>query len=244
MSGVELNFDASQVEPSTGSPDPLPSGKYPMMITASEMKATKDQTGAYLQLELTVIDGEFKGRKVWDRLNLKNNNPVAEQIARESLSAICHASGVIQCANSQQLHGIPMEVKVKYKPEADGYDASNDVKGYKPLGGAGGNMQGAQMAAPPQGQAAPWQQPAQQPTQQQAPTPQQAPPVQQQPWQQQQPPVQQPAPNNQLGPAGVPNASGGAPPWAKQPPATNQQPQQSPAANVQSNTPPWAQQQG
>jgi hypothetical protein len=201
---AQLNFDASQVQPNTGTPDPIPSGWYPMVIKNSEMKPTKDKQGAYLELEFEVIDGEYKGRKVWDRLNLQNKNPVAVEIAYGSLSAICHAAGIIQVQDSQQLHGIPMEVKVGLR-EADGnYDASNDVKGYRQLAGPG------QQAANPQG----FQQPA--PQQQQQPAPQQsaAPPWNQQPAA---PPQGQAAPWNQQQPQAGPAAQqpGDKPPWAQ-----------------------------
>ena len=202
---AQLNFDASQVQPNTGTPDPIPSGWYPMVIKNSEMKPTKDQQGAYLKLEFEVIDGEYRGRKVWDRLNLQNKNPVAVEIAYGSLSAICHAAGIIQVQDSQQLHGIPIEVKVRLK-EADGnYDASNDVRGYRKLAGPG------QQAANPQGfQQAPSQQPAAAPQGQPQPWNQQQPaPAFNQPAPQQQPWNQQP----QQGPAA--SAPSNIPPWAK-----------------------------
>ena len=137
-----LNFDANTVDPRQ-SFDPIPAGWYKFMIVESEQKPTKDQQGAYLQLQLKVVDGEYAGRVVFDRLNLHNKNQVAVEIAYKTLSAICHATGVIQCADSQQLHGIPLEAKVSVSPANDGYDASNDVKGYRKIDGAanpaGGN---------------------------------------------------------------------------------------------------------
>lgn len=130
---ASLNFNAAEVAPSAPR-DPLPTGWYNMQITGSEMKPTNSGTGSYLQLELTVLSGQFQGRKVWDRLNLQNQNPVAVQIAQETLSAICHATGVMQVQDSSQLHGLPMEVKVQYKDAEGSYDASNDVKGYAAAG--------------------------------------------------------------------------------------------------------------
>jgi hypothetical protein len=128
---ASLNFNASTVEP-TQSYEPLPEGWYPVIMTKSEMKPTKDGTGAYLETELTVQDGACKGRKVFYRLNLKNSNPVAQEIAYRQLSAICHAVGVIQVEDSQQLHGLPFQVKVVVKKDDSGkYDPSNEVKAIK-----------------------------------------------------------------------------------------------------------------
>jgi len=42
------------------------------MITASEMKTNKAGTGRFLELAFTIIEGEFKNRQLWARLNLEN----------------------------------------------------------------------------------------------------------------------------------------------------------------------------
>jgi hypothetical protein len=88
-------FNAHEVEPST-SFDPLPAGKYIAAITGSETKPTKNGDGNYLQLEFTILDGEYKDRKVWDRLCLNHPNPQTVKIARGNLSALCRAVGVMQ----------------------------------------------------------------------------------------------------------------------------------------------------
>jgi len=135
MSGAALNFNAANVQPSKAL-DPIPSGWYNASISDTTMKPTQKPGGQMLQVELTILDGEFAGRKVWDRLNLVNENATAVQIGYETLSAICHATGVINIQQSTaELHGIPLKVKVKLRGAetgADGkaYDATNEVKGY------------------------------------------------------------------------------------------------------------------
>lgn len=123
-------FNADEIEPAKAY-EPLPAGKYKVVISASEEKQTKSGNGSYLQLELTVIDGEHEGRKVFDRLNLNNPNQQAAGIARASLSAICRAVGVKTPQHSSELHDIPLVAKVVVRPAKDGYDASNDVKAYE-----------------------------------------------------------------------------------------------------------------
>ena len=83
-------FDANSVNPATDF-EPLPAGKYLAIITDSEMKPTKSGSGNYLELTFQVIDGPFKGRMLWSRLNLDNPNAQAVQIAQGELSAICRA---------------------------------------------------------------------------------------------------------------------------------------------------------
>jgi len=133
---AQLNFDASSVDP-TSTFDPIPAGDYTVMIIDSDMKKTKDNTGEYLELTEQVVDGPYAGRLIWDRLNLKNKNPQAQEIAQRSLSAICHAVGVMNVADSAQLHNIPMIARVTFVDASGQYAAKNEVKGYKPLQGAG-----------------------------------------------------------------------------------------------------------
>lgn len=123
-----LNFDASQVDPSVAY-EALPADKYLVEITASEMKPTKNGSGTLLQLEYTVLDGEYKNRKVWDRLCIKHTNEQTVKIAMANLSAICHATGVLKPQDSAELHHIPLVVTLKCKSDADG-EIRNEVKAY------------------------------------------------------------------------------------------------------------------
>ena len=134
MSNLQ-GFDANEIEPQ-GSFDPIPAGWYTVMIVASEMKPTKNGSGEYLQLRLDIIDGEYEGRVIFDRLNLRNQNQTAVEIAQRQLSAICRAVGVMQPQDSSDLHDRPLRVKISIRPAGNGYDASNEIKGYEALEGA------------------------------------------------------------------------------------------------------------
>jgi hypothetical protein len=122
-------FDANTVEPSRTF-DPLPAGKYLAAITGTEMKPTKDGTGSYLNIEFTILEGEFKDRKVWDRLCLNIPSKKAVEIAQANLSAICRAVGVMKLHDSVELHNIPLLVTVKLKKREDNGELANEVKGY------------------------------------------------------------------------------------------------------------------
>ena len=126
-------FDANQVEPTT-SFDPIPAGKYLAAITESEMKPTKDGSGSYLQFTFEVLEGDFRGRKVWDRLCTTHPNPMTVKIARGNLSAICRAVGVLQPRDSAELHNLPLIINVKLKKRSDipgGDELTNEIKGYE-----------------------------------------------------------------------------------------------------------------
>lgn len=122
-------FNAATVEPSQDF-EPIPAGKYLAVITESEMKPTKNASGQYLQLTFQILDGPYKGRYVWARLNLHNPNPTTVQIARQELSSICRAVGVLQPGDSVDLHNIPLVVSVKLKKRDDTGEMTNDVRGY------------------------------------------------------------------------------------------------------------------
>jgi hypothetical protein len=122
-------FDANQVEQSGGF-EPIPAGKYVAVITESEMKPNKAGTGSYLQLTFEIIEGDYKGRYLWSRLNLDNPNSTAVQIARMELAAICRAVGVLTPKDSVELHNLPLVVHVRCKKRQDTGEISNEIKGY------------------------------------------------------------------------------------------------------------------
>ena len=140
---ADLNgFNANEVEPSA-SFEAIPAGKYLAVITESEMKPTKNGSGSYLQLTLTILEGEYKGRVVWARLNLVNPNQTAVKIAQSELSAVCRAVGVMTPKDSCELHNIPLLVTVKVKKRDDNGELTNEVKGYEPKTAAVGKPQQA-----------------------------------------------------------------------------------------------------
>ena len=133
---MDLNgFNALEIEPAT-SYDPIPADWYKAVITETEEKPTKAQTGSYLQLTIEVIEGHYQGRRVFERLNLKNPKPVAVEIAQRSLSSICRSIGVNNPQNSEELMDKPLMIKVAVKPAQGEYGASNEIKGYDAVGGA------------------------------------------------------------------------------------------------------------
>ena len=146
---ADLNgFDARTVEP-TADFEPIPAGKYLAAITDSEMKPTKSGTGSYLQLTFTILEGEYKNRVLWARLNLNNPNATAVKIARSELSAICRAVGVMQPKDSVELHNLPLLITVKLKKRQDTGELANEVKGYAKKEAAAGKPQQATDNTPP-----------------------------------------------------------------------------------------------
>jgi hypothetical protein len=239
---TQLNFDATQHQPSSF--EPMPLDWYDLLVSGSEIKPTSKGDGMRLNLEITVQSGRFMGRKMFQGYNIQNPNSEAVRISMGQLSALAHAVGVLQVQDSTQLHGIPFKgrLKVRKAEPNSGYDDQNELTACKPasdpqptntvaaqpqVGGMPGgaapswSAPGAGFGAQPAGQAAPagfgMQPQAQQQPQQFAP--------QQQP--QQFAPQAQAAQPAQAAPGGMP-----AQPWQNGAPT---QPQ--PAAAQQAQQP-------
>ena len=131
MSGnlSELGFNASTVEPASGY-EPLPAGDYEVVITASDTQNTKAGTGKFVNLELQVLEGRYKGRKLFDRLNLWNPSSKAVEIAMATLSSICRAVNVLTPRDTSDLHNRPLLAKVVLTNDPQ-YGPKNEVRGYK-----------------------------------------------------------------------------------------------------------------
>lgn len=154
-----FGFDASTV-PEQESFDAIPAGAYVAIATDSEFKPTKNGRGEYLQFVFEVLDGPYKGRKLWSRLNLKNENQTAIDIAQRELGAICRAVGVIRPGDSSELHNKPLLLTVDVELD-DRNRQQNVIKKYEPATGGAAPVSapapqptGAAPAAAPA--AAPW----------------------------------------------------------------------------------------
>lgn len=249
MAGLGMAFNAGEHQERTHSML-LPAGWYKVQIVNSEVKPTKKPGGARLNLQFKILDGDFAGRVLFGGYNVKNDNPVAVQIAMEELAELSRAVMTPVWNDTEQLHGKPFNLKIKVRQAQGDYEPTNEPVIYQLLSNmegvnyatkldmaslpkstpASAAQSGAFGAQQPQQQQQGFQtQPQQQPVQQQ-PTqafqPQQQ--VQQQPVQQvqqqvQQQPVQQQQPGNTNFVTAAQNQ-----PWnsQQQPTQQEQQPQQ------------------
>lgn len=132
---AELNFDSEGIEPAKPF-EVKPAGKYPCAVVASKIEPNKKMTGKYLKLDLQILEGPYKGQYFWDYLNLENPDETTRKIAYATLAALCQAVGKPKVKDSDELHGIPVLVKVKVRPATAEYEATNNVVGYEPIGGS------------------------------------------------------------------------------------------------------------
>lgn len=171
MALLNMQFDQAEIaQAQVNEFEPVPAGTYTVEITRSEVKENNSGSGNRLSLGFKILDGAHAGRLIFQDLTLRNTNQVAQQIGRKQMAQLFHACGKLSVAESSELHGIPMEVKVAIRIDKTGqYEPSNEIKKFAPLAGK-------------QGFSAP-QAPQSQPMQQQPPQAQQANAGAAPPWQ-------------------------------------------------------------
>ena len=141
-------FDANTVEPVEQKFDPIPAGKYLVALRASEEKTSK-KGHKYLGLEFEVLDGPYRGRKLWTNLNLNHPDAEAVKFARAELASICKAVGVLKPQDSVQLHNLPLVATVKCANNKETGELQNRIKAYARKEAAAGPAQSASTATPP-----------------------------------------------------------------------------------------------
>ena len=150
-SDLSLDFATDEVEVQTY--ELLPEGVYAVNITKVEMKPTKNNNGKRLVVSCKVTDGQHKGRSLMTGLNVKNANPVAEEIGRKQLRVLLQAVNLDGERDMGRLIGKECIAQVVIKEGTGGYGPSNDIKAFKPLSGGGS---APSQASGPQGKKPSW----------------------------------------------------------------------------------------
>jgi hypothetical protein len=160
---VQFNMAAINYVPGSAEPaqfDDIPAGEYLVMIVSSDQKDTSDRTGQFIALEHQIMEGQYKGRKLFNNLNLWNRSETAVKIAQGTLESICRAQSRIEAVgDTSELHNIPMIAKVAYNTtrknnKTGGVDElkegqRNSITAYKKYEGDAGQFQPVVAAAAP-----------------------------------------------------------------------------------------------
>lgn len=136
MAFLNETFNAADLPQSDRNYDALPPGWYTATIAAAELTPTKAGNGAYIKVRYDITGPTHQGRVVFANLNIRNANPEAERIGRQQLGELMRAIGLATVQDTDQLVGAPVQIKLKVREARDGYEASNDVAGFKAVGNA------------------------------------------------------------------------------------------------------------
>jgi len=147
-----FEFNANGIAPSQARPL-FPVGWYLAEVSDGERKNNAANTGELLELFFTLKAGRFAGGKTRGNYNFNNPSAEAMRIANADISAICHATGVMQFNDVRQLFTRQLEIKLgqeEYKGEMQ-----NKIVGYRAVGSSatpadnGGNAPAAGGLTPP-----------------------------------------------------------------------------------------------
>ena len=86
--------DIDPLPQNTGSFEPLPAGWYTANITGAELRTTKSGSGQYIAVRYDITGPTHQGRIVFGNLNIRNQNPKAEEIGRQQLGDLMRAIGL------------------------------------------------------------------------------------------------------------------------------------------------------
>ena len=153
MAQLDGGYDATNGE-KMSERSALPAGEYvAAMVKSDRTQARSNANNSYIACEFEVTEGQFQGRRFWTNLNLWNGNSQAVDIAQRELNSIMHACGRLRVNDTEELHGIPMRVKLKVKTDGQ-YGDKNEVANFSPLNAAPGTQQ--QQTGQASGGSAPW----------------------------------------------------------------------------------------
>lgn len=130
-------FNAASVPPQE-SFTPVPAGTYVAQVIDSDVAPTSSGQGTALKLTFQILSGAYANRKVFANINVVHRgSPDAERIGQSQLSALCHAVGVLNLADTSQLHGKPVSIRVTIKKDDAGrWGDKNEIRSYEAVSGA------------------------------------------------------------------------------------------------------------
>lgn len=118
-----------------GTYEALPAGWYTATIAGAEMKPTKSGTGSYIAVRYDITGPTHQGRVIFSNLNITNANPKAEEIGRQQLRQLMEAIGLAKMADTDQLIGANVKIKLKIERDEQ-YGDKNQVAAFSKQEGA------------------------------------------------------------------------------------------------------------
>lgn len=142
---VDVNLDIRQFADEVPS-GPVPAGRYICMIAGSVIKDTASG-GRMIVVDFQIDEGQYRGRHVFENLNLWHSNPTVSEIAKKQLANIAKSCGFSDVLRrTEDLNGRRLALQI----EVDG--SYNSVKRHYAMAAVPGGIANrgpvAQTAAP------------------------------------------------------------------------------------------------
>lgn len=132
----EILKDSKEKETEVTASNVLPAGDYIATIKKTELFETKKSVdGSHLAIKIVfeVIEGKFKGHRLYLNLNIKNPSFKAQEIAVKTIHNISKACNILNIKDSKELINKVLVCSVVV--ETDDYRGQgakkNEIKGFK-----------------------------------------------------------------------------------------------------------------
>ena len=114
----------------------IPIGWYQAQMVENEIRDAKNGNGRYLLAVFEILDGEYRGRKVYQNITLQNDNQQAVEIGQRLLTDIYTAIGhTTPTRDTRVMLFKPVMARVGIKRDKDGvYPDRNCVTSVRPAG--------------------------------------------------------------------------------------------------------------
>lgn len=90
--------------PDYGTFEPIPSDDYDVEVTKVERKTSQKSGSDYWSLELTITEGEYAGRKLWDSLSFTGSTDEKTKYALQRVKLVAHRLGGIKLDNDDDFN--------------------------------------------------------------------------------------------------------------------------------------------
>ena len=132
-------FDANKIPKG----DAIPEGTQAVcLVTECVDKESKNTPGNWMvSATIEVVEGEFKGTRVYTNFNIKSSSVVAERICKSQLASLCLAVGCPRPNSNSELLNKPFRATFAAPQEFNGEQQSR-IQKYDPVGGSAGVVGG------------------------------------------------------------------------------------------------------
>lgn len=135
MSSLISNFNAEDTP--IGNAIPEKTQAICLITELEDRESTSNPGNWMLAATIEVVEGEFKGMKVFTNFNIKNSNPTAERIGKSQLAQLCLAVGCPRPNSNNDLLNKPFRATFG-KPQDFNGEQQSRIQKFDAVGGSDG----------------------------------------------------------------------------------------------------------
>jgi hypothetical protein len=115
--------------------DVLPVGVYVAQIVEASIQRPQSGDGYYVALTWKIIEGDYEGRQVWQRITYLHSSEQAQTIGRKTLKDLCVATDVAEQVDDAEVFLFkPVRIRLGIERDKQGvYPDKNRISRILPL---------------------------------------------------------------------------------------------------------------